>query len=221
MELNKYIDHTLLKNDATVEDIVRLCDEARKYEFWSVCVSPNYVALAKKQLEDTNVKICSVVGFPSGQHEILVKTEEAKLAISYGADEIDMVINIALIKDKKWKELISEIKTVKEYGVKDKVLKVIIETALLSPIEIERATECVLQAKADFVKTSTGFSTRGASENDIKIMKKIVGDKIGIKAAGGISSGSIAQKMIKAGATRIGTSKGVAIITGKTIKGGY
>lgn len=220
MNYAKFIDHTFLKQDANKADIDKLIAEAIKWEFKTVCVNSSWVAYAKQKLQTTNVGITSVVGFPLGAMTSEAKAFEAASAIKNGADEIDMVINIGRHKDKDFEYVLNDIKKVKE-ACKNKILKVIIETALLTEEEARKATEITLASGADFVKTSTGFSIRGASFEDIKMMKEVVGDKIGIKAAGGVKSFADMQKMISLGATRIGTSSGVKLLEGQTSSEGY
>ncbi|WP_412031282.1 deoxyribose-phosphate aldolase [Metamycoplasma buccale] len=211
MEYNKFIDHTLLSPSATSKDIDKLIEEAKKYNFKSICIAPSWIKYAKEKLAKTDILICTVVGFPLGYNATSVKVYETKIAIAHGADEIDMVINIGRFKEREYEYVLNEIKEIKkECGNKN--LKVIVETALLTNDEIAKITEIVLQSGADFIKTSTGFSYRGASFDDIKIMKKIAKDKLLIKASGGIKTASDAIKMIELGANRLGTSKSVLII---------
>jgi len=210
--LEKYIDHTLLKPDATRDDIIKLCDEAKKYGFYSVCVNPYYVPLAKEELKDSDVKITTVIGFPLGANMTEVKVYEAKKAIEAGADEIDMVINIAALKNKEYSIIENEIVSILN-EIKGKAkLKVIIETCLLTEEEKIKMCEIALKTGVDFIKTSTGFSSGGATYEDVKLIKKVVGDKIGIKASGGIRTKEKAIKMIEEGATRLGTSSSLSII---------
>lgn len=211
MELNKYIDHTLLKADASKEAIVNLCKEAIEYDFKSVCVNTCNIEICKNELKDSDVLVCCVIGFPLGAMSTEAKIFEAKDAIEKGADEVDMVINIGRLKDKQYDFCIEEIKRIKE-TVGNKVLKVIIETCLLSDDEIVEACNCVLKSGADFVKTSTGFSTNGATFESVALMKKTVGNKCLIKAAGGVRSHEDMLKMIELGANRIGTSSGTKLI---------
>lgn len=215
-EINRYIDHTLLKATATEDDIKALCQEAREYNFFSVCVNSCYVSLAKENLGKTNVKICSVVGFPLGAMSSEAKIFETKQALKDGADEVDMVINLGELKSKNLKKVEEEIRAIKEV-LKEKVLKVIIETCYLSPQEIVIASEIAAKANADFVKTSTGFGTGGAEMDDIKLMKGAVNGKAKIKASGGIKNLDTALSYIEAGVERIGTSSGVSIV--KELKG--
>ena len=211
MKLSKYIDHTLLKADALEKDIVKLCEEAKEYDFKSVCINPSYIPLAKKELADSDVLVCTVVGFPLGQMSTQAKVFETKDAIEKGADEIDMVLNIAKLKDGDLNYVTKEIKALKDV-LKDHVLKVIIEACLLSDDEKKAACECILEAGADFVKTSTGFSTGGATFEDVALLKSCVGDKCQVKAAGGVRSHEDFLKMIELGADRIGTSSGVKLL---------
>lgn len=211
MNYNKLIDHTLLKQDATPEQIVKLCEEAKEHDFMSVCVNPAYVPLAAKCLEGSDVKVCTVIGFPLGMNLTKTKVEEAELAIKEGAEEIDMVINVGMLKaghDDYVEEEIRELKAV----AGSKVLKVIIETCLLTDDEKVRACVASKNAGADYVKTSTGFSTGGATVHDVALMRKTVGPEMGVKASGGVSTHEDFVAMVEAGATRIGTSKGTKII---------
>lgn len=211
MDLSNYIDHTILKADAKKLDIKRVCDEAKKYKFASVCVNPSNVKYVKSQLKGSVVKTCAVIGFPLGANTQETKVFEAEDCIKNGADEIDMVINIGALKSGEHSRVYDEIKALREV-CKDKILKVIIETCYLSNEEKKKACELSLKAKADFVKTSTGFGTNGATFDDVKLMKKIVGDKAKIKASGGIRDHETALKYIELGATRLGTSSGIAIV---------
>ena len=220
MELNKYIDHTNLKADATIRDIEKLCDEAIKYKFASVCVSPYYVPLAHELLEDSNVNVCTVIGFPLGASTSAVKAFEAKDAIANGADEIDMVINIGALKSRNLKLVEDDIKAVVEASGR-KLVKVIIETCLLTDEEKVEACQLAKLAGADFVKTSTGFSTGGATIEDIELMREAVGPTMGVKASGGARTLEAAQAFIRAGANRIGTSSGVAIMKGQESHDSY
>ncbi len=222
MDLQKYIDHTILKPDASKEDIIEICSQAKQYGFYSVCINPFYVPLVKKELEGSNVKITSVVGFPLGANTKEVKAFEAKQAVNNGADEVDMVINIAALKNKDYDIVREDIIAVLN-SIEDKaILKVIIETCLLTDKEKIKACEITKEAGAHFVKTSTGFSTGGAELEDIKLMRKIVGEKVGVKASGGIRDKEKTIAMIEAGANRIGASSSVTIVTGKdTNKSGY
>ncbi|MXR10045.1 2-deoxyribose-5-phosphate aldolase [Mesomycoplasma hyopneumoniae] len=217
MNFNVIIDHTLLKPQATSQDIKILIEEAKKYNFGAICIAPIWVKLAKKELENTNIKIVTVIGFPLGSQISAIKQKEASLAIAHGADEIDMVMNIGKFKEKDFQFIINEINQIKkEMGTK--ILKVIIETALLSPHEIADATKLVSSTNADFIKTSTGFSYRGASEQDLKIIKENKSEKLAIKAAGGITNLADMENFYRLGATRFGTSKSVSIIKNLTDK---
>ncbi len=212
--LNKHIEHTLLKQDAKKEDFIKLFEEAKKYEFLGVCVNPMYVKLAKENLKDSSVKIVTVVGFPLGANRPEVKAYETKLAIEDGADEIDMVINVTALKNKDYEFAKYDIETVKS-ACKDKPLKVILETDLLDKEEIKKACELCIEAKADFVKTSTGFVKNGvgAKAEDVELMYKTVSPYgLKVKASGGIRDKETAIKMLKSGAERLGTSSGVKIV---------
>lgn len=212
MKLNKFIDHTLLKQDATPEQIIKLCAEAREYDFMSVCVNPAYVPLASKELKGSDVLVCTVIGFPLGMNLSETKAEEAALVIKMGAQEVDMVINVGRLKVRDDKYVEDEIRLVK-HACGDTLLKVIIESCLLNDEEIERACLLAKAAGADYVKTSTGFSTGGATVHAVELMRKTVGPKMGVKASGGVRGKEDALKMIEAGATRIGASSGVKIVT--------
>ena len=220
MGLNKYIDHTILKATASSTDVQKLCEEAIEHEFYSVCVNGCYVADAKHLLQGTDVKVAAVVGFPLGAMTTASKVFEAKEAIENGASEIDMVINVAKLKDGEFDYVENEIRLIKE-AIGDNVLKVIIETCYLTDEEKVKACELSLVAKADFVKTSTGFSTGGATVADVRLMRETVGPDMGVKAAGGARSYADALAFVEAGATRIGTSAGVAILKGELADGDY
>ncbi|WP_338982813.1 deoxyribose-phosphate aldolase [Spiroplasma endosymbiont of Othius punctulatus] len=220
MKLNKYIDHTLLAAKATDKEIVAICEEAKKYDFATVCVNPGRIGLAKETLKGSDVGITTVVGFPLGATTSESKAFEAKDSISKGATEIDMVANIGEIKSGNWDVVLKDIKTVKT-AIGKTVLKVILETVLLTNEEIVKACEICIDAKAEFVKTSTGFSTGGATFEVVKLMKDTVGDRALIKAAGGVANVDDAIKMIELGANRIGTSRGVMIMEGKSSNSGY
>lgn len=211
MEIQKYIDHTNLKMDATAKDIESLCNEAIEYGFHSVCVHPSYVSLAKELLEQTNVNICTVIGFPLGMNTPKTKVFEAVEALENGADEFDMVINIGALKDKDYNYIKKEIESVRDV-LEGKTLKVIIETSLLTEKEIEKMTEICNETFTNFIKTSTGFGKRGASLKDLEIINKKKNDVLEIKASGGIKTFKQLDDFIKAGATRIGTSASVTII---------
>ena len=211
MGLNKYIDHTILKATASSSDVQKLCEEAIEHEFYSVCVNGCYVADAKQLLEGTDVKVAAVVGFPLGAMTTAAKVFEAKEAVENGASEIDMVINVAKLKDGEFKYVENEIRQIKE-AIGDNVLKVIIETCYLTDEEKVKACELSLVAKADFVKTSTGFGTGGATYEDVKLMKSVVGDNAKVKASGGVRDKETAQKYVELGAERLGTSSGIDIV---------
>ncbi|MCC8358871.1 deoxyribose-phosphate aldolase [Salinimicrobium sediminilitoris] len=211
MEINKYIDHTVLKATATEKDIIELCREAKEYNFFSVCVNSGYVSLAAKQLEGSSIKVCTVVGFPLGAMSTEAKVFETRQALKDGAEEVDMVINIGELKSKNFKKVEEEIAAIKKEAG-DKVLKVIIETCYLTRQEIMLASEIAVKAKADFVKTSTGFGDDGARMENIELMKKAVEGKAKIKASGGIKNLDTALSFIEAGVERIGTSSGVSIV---------
>ncbi len=210
MQISKLIDHTILKPEAIESEVKKICDEAREYKFKSVCVNSSYVKYVNKQLEGSGVLTCSVVGFPLGAMPSEAKAYETSLAIKDGADEIDMVINIGALKDKKYDYVLRDIKAVVD-AADGKTVKVIIETCLLTEEEKVKACELSVEAGAHYVKTSTGFSTGGATEADIKLMRKVVGDKLGVKASGGVRTLEDAKKMVDAGASRIGASSSVNI----------
>ncbi|AOT68477.1 deoxyribose-phosphate aldolase [Geosporobacter ferrireducens] len=214
MNIAKYIDHTVLKPDAQKQDIIKVCQEAVENGFYSVCVNSWYVPFVKEQLKGSDVKITSVVGFPLGAMESSGKASEAKTAIANGADEIDMVINIGALKDKEYDFVRKDIEGIVEVLKPHNILKVIIETCLLTEEEKIKACELSKAAGAHFVKTSTGFSTGGATVEDVILMKQIVGDRLQVKASGGIRNIETALKMIEAGATRLGTSASVSIAKG-------
>ena len=211
MEYNKLIDNTLLKADATKEQIIALCEESKKYDFKSVCINPDFISLAKKNLKGSDVLICTVIGFPLGSMTTKAKAFEAKDAIEEGADEIDMVINISALKDKNYGYVLNDIKAVRE-ATKGHTLKVILECCLLTKEEIVKACELCVEAKIDFVKTSTGFSLWGAKVEDVKLMRETVGPDMGVKAAGGVRTHEEMLEMVKNGATRIGTSSGAKLM---------
>lgn len=212
MDINKYIDHTILKPEATEADIKNLCDEALDYDFMSVCIQPYWVSKAAAFLTGSDVKVCTVVGFPHGANTAEVKTFEAKQAVQNGAHEVDMVINIGALKEKSYDVVRHEIASIAEAVKGQAILKVIIETALLTDEEKVAACEIAKEAGADFVKTSTGFSTGGATLADIRLMRQTVGPDMGVKASGGVRSYEDAQNFIEAGATRLGASSGKAIV---------
>lgn len=209
--MNNYIDHTNLKADAIKADIIKLCEEAITYDFASVCVNGYWVSLCKERLHDTNVKVCTVIGFPLGASTTLAKVYEAQNAIENGADEIDMVLNIGELKAHQFEEVRKDIQTVRD-ATKDKCLKVIIECCLLTKEEIKKTCELCVACRADYVKTSTGCSHHGATIEDVKLMKESIQGKCKIKAAGGIRTKKDAEAMILAGADRIGTSAGTAFL---------
>ena len=211
MGLNKYIDHTILKATASNSDVQKLCEEAIEHEFYSVCVNGCYVADAKHLLQGTDVKVAAVVGFPLGAMTTAAKVFEAKEAVENGASEIDMVINVAKLKDGEFEYVENEIRQIKE-AIGDNVLKVIIETCYLTDEEKVKACELSLVAKADFVKTSTGFGTGGATYEDVKLMKSVVGDNAKVKASGGVRDKETAEKYVELGAERLGTSSGIDIV---------
>ena len=211
MGLNKYIDHTILKATASNADVQKLCAEAIEHKFYSVCVNGCYVADAKHLLQGTDVKVAAVVGFPLGAMTTAAKVFEAKEAVENGASEIDMVINVAKLKDGEFEYVENEIRQIKE-AIGDNVLKVIIETCYLTDEEKVKACELSLVAKADFVKTSTGFGTGGATYEDVKLMKSVVGNNAKVKASGGVRDKETAQKYVELGAERLGTSSGIDIV---------
>lgn len=214
MQINQYIDHTLLKATATKQDIITLCNQAKEHSFFSVCVNSCYVNLASKQLKNTSVKVCSVVGFPLGAMSTKAKVEETKQALLNGAHEIDMVINIGLLKSKDFDAVLQDIKAVKQ-ELPNKILKVILETCYLEEAEIVKASELAIQSGADFIKTSTGFGSGGATIKAVKLMKSTVKGSTKIKASGGIRDTKTALQYINIGVERIGTSNGIAIVTGE------
>jgi deoxyribose-phosphate aldolase len=219
--INSYIDHTLLKADALPEDIDRLCEEAKQYQFASVCVNSCWVSRCARLLESSGVKVCSVVGFPLGAMKSESKAYEASRCVADGAGEIDMVINIGVLKSGDYQGFGRDIALVREACGKDVLLKTIIETCLLTDDEKVKACAIAVENGADFVKTSTGFSTHGATADDIALMRKTVGPEIGVKASGGIRSYEDARIMIEAGATRIGASSGIAIVKGGSSDSSY
>lgn len=216
MEINRLIDHTILKADSQEKAVQQIIEEAKQYNFCSVCVNPTWVKKAAQELTDSEVKVCTVIGFPLGANTSAVKAFEAKNALENGADEVDMVINIGALKDGKHSLVEEDIAAVVTAVKGQALVKVIIETALLTKEEIVTACQLAKAAGADFVKTSTGFSTGGATVEDVKLMRATVGADMGVKASGGIHNEAEALAMIEAGATRIGTSAGVAIMAGQT-----
>ncbi|VBB05946.1 deoc/fbab/ lacd aldolase [Lucifera butyrica] len=211
MDLAQYIDHTLLKPEATVNDVMRLCREAAENRFAAVCINPGYVDLAAHLLAGTEVKVATVIGFPLGATLTSVKVSETQEAVMRKADELDMVIHIGAAKAGAWEAVTDDIRAVVK-AAEDKIVKVIIETCLLSEEEKKRACQAVLDSGAHFVKTSTGFAGGGATEEDVRLLRAIAGDRIKVKASGGIRNRQQAECMIAAGADRLGTSAGVAIV---------
>ncbi|HBM15589.1 MAG TPA: deoxyribose-phosphate aldolase [Lentisphaeria bacterium] len=220
-DLAKYIDHTALKAATPVEEIQKLCKEAAQYKFASVCINPYYVPYCKKALAGSGVKVCTVIGFPLGATTKEAKAAEAAKAVADGADEVDMVLNVSAMKSKEYKYVEDDIKAVVEAVPKGTCVKVILETCYLTKDEIKLASELSMKAKATFVKTSTGFGTGGALVEDVKIMKAVVGDKLEVKASGAVRDYETAVAMIEAGATRLGTSSGLAIISGTKSNSAY
>lgn len=220
MKIASMIDHTILAAGATADQIGKLCREAVEYGFASVCVNSCRVPQARALLADSSVKVCTVVGFPLGAMSTKAKAYEAAAAVEDGADEVDMVINIGYVKDGAWDSVLDDIKAVRK-ACGDKVLKVILETCLLTDDEIVRACRTAVEAGADFVKTSTGFSTGGATEEAVRLMRKTVGPDVGVKASGGIRNLEAALRMVEAGASRLGCSSGVAIAKGEEGNAGY
>lgn len=222
MKLNQYIDHTLLKPEATLAQIEKLCAEAREHNFYSVCVNSYYVKKCVALLQGSGVKVCTVVGFPLGASTMETKRFEAMKAAAEGATEIDMVMNISAVKSGDWQYVQDDMSSLAQVcHQQGGLLKVILENCLLTNDEKKRACEIAVRAGVDFVKTSTGFSTGGATEEDVKLMRATVGSKLGVKASGGIRDAATAMKMIEAGATRLGTSASVEIVKGLTGKENY
>jgi len=221
MKMNKYIDHTLLKPEATQAMIDKLCAEAKEHDFASVCVNPYWVKRSAELLAGTDVKVCTVIGFPLGASTSEVKAAETRDAIRSGATEVDMVLNVGALKSGDLETVKADVAAVKQ-AAGDVLLKVILETGLLTDEEKETACKLCVEAGADYVKTSTGFGPGGATVEDIALMRKTVGADVGVKASGGVRDGEAALAMIEAGASRIGTSSGVSIVTGaKTTGSGY
>lgn len=216
--LNQYFDHTLLKPEANAQQIVTLCQEALEYQFYSVCINPFYVPLCQKLLKNSQVKICTVIGFPLGANTLESKYFEAQQALQLGAHELDMVMNVGAFKSSDFEYVESEIRKIVSL---EAPVKVILETALLTKEEIVKACQLALSAQAAFVKTSTGFASCGALTEHIQLMRQTVGDKMGVKASGGIRDKKAALAMIQAGANRIGASSGVAIMKDETSTGDY
>lgn len=211
MNYNKFIDHTILKPEASEAQVIALCEEAKEYDFASVCVNPTHVALCARLLANTDVKVCTVIGFPLGANTAEVKGFETRNAVKNGATEIDMVINVGALKDKKYDVVFNDIKAVVD-NAGGNLVKVIFETCLLTPEEIVKACELSVSAGADYVKTSTGFGKYGATVEDVALMRKSVGPNIGVKASGGVRTREDMLKMIEAGASRIGTSAGKTLM---------
>lgn len=212
--LNKIIDHTILKADASKDDVLKVVAEAKKYEFYSVMVNPCWVSMVHQELADTEIKTATVIGFPLGATTITAKKAEMQTAINDGADELDIVWNIGKFKSRDVEYIKKELDILVNVAHEnDKLIKVIVETALLTEDELKKASILVMNSGADFIKTSTGFATRGATIDDIKIIKEIVGNNIAIKASGGIHSAELANELVKLGATRIGISSSVKIVT--------
>lgn len=209
----KLFDHTILKADATKAAVLNICNEAKEHGFMSVCVNSYYTAFVAEQLKGTDVKVCTVVGFPLGQMSTKAKALETECAVADGAEEIDMVLNVAALKDGEYDVVKEDIRAVKA-ACKGALLKVILETCLLTKEEIVKASQLSVEAGADFVKTSTGFSTGGATAEDIALMRKTVGPDIGVKASGGVRTSKDAEAMVAAGASRIGASATIAILEG-------
>ncbi len=214
MKLNKYIDHTLLKPFATTDDIKVLCEEALKYDFKAVCVPPYYLEICNNLLRDSDVGICTVVGFPFGYTHIGTKLDEIKRAIDTGVDELDVVNNICAVKNKEWRTVESELDSIMTMGgiQKNKTVKLILETAYLTDEELKKLCQLCVAYKVDFAKTSTGYAPEGANVEVITKMKKYLDGKVAIKASGGIKTKTLAKELIKAGATRLGTSSGVKLV---------
>ncbi len=221
MNINKYIDHTALKADTNLKQIETLCSEAREYDFFSVCVNSYYVKKAVALLNGSSVKVCTVVGFPLGASTMETKRFEAMKAMAEGAKEIDMVINLSAIKSGEWQYVLDDMSSLSQVvHQQGGLLKVILETCLLTQEEKIKSCELAIKAQVDFVKTSTGFSTGGATLEDVRLMRSIVGE-MGVKASGGIRDAEAARKMIEAGATRLGTSAGVEIVKGLASSASY
>jgi deoxyribose-phosphate aldolase len=212
MFTSKYFDHTILKAEATEAQVAKICEEAREHDFASVCVNQYYTAFVADKLKGSDVKVCTVIGFPLGMTSTKVKCFETETAVAEGAQEIDMVINVGALKDKKYDFVLEDIKKVKASCGNEAILKVIIEACLLTDDEKVKACELAKEASADFVKTSTGFSTGGATADDVKLMRQTVGNDIGVKASGGIRNKETAEAMVTAGASRLGTSATVEIM---------
>ncbi len=222
MNLNRYIDHTLLKSDATASQVEKLCQEAKEHEFFSVCINSYYVKKAVSLLRGSNTAVCTVVGFPLGASTMETKRFEAMKAMAEGAREIDMVLNISAVKSGEWQYALDDMSSLAQVcHQQGGLLKVILETCLLNEEEKKKACELAVKAGVDFVKTSTGFSTGGATIEDVKLMRSIVGDKLGVKASGGVRDAATARAMIEAGASRLGTSASVEIMKGMSSGSAY
>ncbi|WP_331478057.1 deoxyribose-phosphate aldolase [Terrisporobacter hibernicus] len=214
-DIANMIDHTVLKAFSSKEDVIKVCKEAKEHGFFSVCINPTHIELAKQELEGSNVKVCTVIGFPLGANTSEVKAFETKDSISKGAHEVDMVINIGALKDKNYDLVYKDIKAVVDAANKEALVKVIIETCYLTDEEKKIACELSVKAGADYVKTSTGFGTGGSTPEDIKLMRDVVGPNVGVKASGGVRTTDDAIKVIDAGASRIGASASISIATGE------
>lgn len=220
MKINNYIDHTILKRDAVSEEIMKVVDEAIKYEFKSVCVMPTWITLIKEKLHENNILVCAVFGFPFGQTTTETKVFEAKDAIEKGVDELDFVANISKIHERDTKYLVTELNMIRS-ATKGKTIKLIIETGLLNDDEKRYITELGATAGWDFIKTSTGIGTTGATVEDVLLMKEVINGRAKIKASGGIKTREQAEKYISIGADRLGSSNGVDLMEGNEVKGGY
>jgi deoxyribose-phosphate aldolase len=221
MNLAKYIDHTILKPNISKDEVLKVCAEAKEHNFFSVCVNPYFVKFVADEVKGTDVKVTSVIGFPLGANTSVIKALETKQSIADGANEIDMVINISALKDGDYEYVLNDIKAVVEALEGKAILKVIIETCLLTDEEKVKACELSVEAGAHFVKTSTGFSTGGATVEDVALMRKTVGPDLGVKASGGVRDAAGAKAVIEAGATRIGASSSVLIVTGGRSESDY
>ncbi|WP_010296125.1 deoxyribose-phosphate aldolase [Clostridium senegalense] len=222
MNIASMIDHTILKADTTLDQVKKICDEAKEYKFKSVCVNSCYTKFVSEQLKDSGVLVCTVVGFPLGAMDSKAKAFETARSIELGANEIDMVINVGALKDKNYDLVLNDIKEVVETAKGKALVKVIIETCLLTDDEKVKACELSVEAGADFVKTSTGFSTGGANAKDLQLMRKVVGPNVGVKASGGVRTKADVLNAIEAGANRIGASASVAIVNDdKSVKSDY
>lgn len=221
-KISNMIDHTILKAFATKEDVKKICTEAKENGFFSVCINPTHIEFAKNELKGSDVKVCTVIGFPLGANTPEVKAFETKDAIAKGADEVDMVINIGALKEKNYELVLKDIKAVVDAANKEALVKVIIETCYLTDEEKTKACQLAVEAGTDYVKTSTGFGTGGSTPEDIKLMREVVGKNIGVKASGGVRNREDAIAVIDAGASRIGASASVSIVNGKNdFKGDY